>query len=175
MTVARRAGLLVLVVLIAGCGSSVDGKKAATRPAALFAQPPSGLRYKVPDAATVKQVKGLMAKSAPGLSNDDIAVRQVVEEGGFGKPVAFGVTVDSHGSGDSSDALKGFDEESKKNGADPQHVVVAGTDTSQAKVSGTIVSLALKNGYVVEAIAPDAPTVKRVLKQLIVAAGQAER
>lgn len=165
------------MALLGGCGSTSDvGKKAATRPSALFAEPPSGLRYKIPDAATVNRVKDSVSKSAPGLSGDDIAVRQVLQEGGLGQPVAFGVAVDSRGSGNSEDALKGFDEEAKKqSGVAPKHFVVAATRASLAKLQGTIGAAAATNGYVVEAIAPDETTVKRVLKQLIIAAGRAER
>jgi hypothetical protein len=166
----------LLVALLAGCGSSSTDKKAATRPAALFATPPGGLSYKPADAATANRVKGLLSKSAPGLSGDDVAVREVLQRGGIGQPVAVGVAVDTHSGGASGDALKGFaDATRQQTGKTPQSTAVAGTRASLARLSGTVVTVAEKNGYVLEAVAADTPTATRVLTRLVVAAGAAKR
>jgi hypothetical protein len=168
----------LLAALLAGCGSTTHEKKAATRPAALFGTPPTGLKYRAADAATVNRVKSLLSKSAPGLSGDDVAVRQVLQKGGLGQPIAVGVAVDTHSSSsaNSGDALKGFDEAVKQqSGTSPQTTAVAGTPASLARLSGTVVTVAEKNGYVLEAIAADSPTAKRVLTRLVVAARAAKR
>jgi hypothetical protein len=169
--------LALAAALLPGCGSTTHDKKAATRPAALFATAPSGLRYKAADAATVNRVKGLLSKSASGLSGDDVAVRQVLQKGGIGQPVAVGVAVDTHSAtSNSGDALKGFSQAVKQQtGRAPQAAVVAGTPASLARLSGTVVTVAERNGYVLEAIAADSPTAKRVLTRLVVAARAAKR
>ena len=178
MTAVRALSLVVLALFSAallGCGEKSDEKKAATRPAALFKEPPSGLTYKAPDAATEKRVKDLLTKSGD-LSGDDVAVRQVLQKGGLGQPIAVGVAVDTHLSGDPGDALKGFTDGAKdQTGEEPQSEVIAGTKTTLAKLSGTVVTAGEKNGYLVEAIAPDTDTAQKVLKRLIVAAGEATR
>ena len=162
--------------MLPGCGSTTGGRKAATRPSALFAKAPAGLAYTSANASTVDRVKSLVSKSAPGLSGDDIAVRQVLQKGGIGQPVAVAVTVDTHSSGNSGDALKGFGAAARaQTGKAPQSTVVAGAKASLAKLSGATVTVAETNGYVVEAIAADKLTATRVLRRLILAASAAKR
>ena len=168
--------LALVVALLPGCGSATHEKKAVTRPAALFAKPPAGLTYKAANASTISRVKALLAKSAPGLSGDDVAVRQVLQKGGIGQPVAVGVAVDGHSTGNSGDALNGFGQAVKQQtGKSPLERVVAGARASVARLSGTVITVAENNGYVLEAIAADSPTAKRVLTRLVIAARAAKR
>jgi hypothetical protein len=165
----------LVVALLAGCGDSGDSKS-ATRPAELFKTPPAGLAYKVPDGATLQQVKDALSKDAPNLKGDDVAVRQLVKQGGTGQPVAVGVVIDAHNTGQADDAIKGFNDGLKqKTGKGGAEIDVAGTKASLGEVQGLTVALTAKNGYVVESLAGDANTVKTVLARLIFAAGQAKR
>jgi hypothetical protein len=168
------AALAVTGALLAGCGAS-DDKKAATRPAQLFATPPHGFRYLLPDAATRDRIKAPFKKTVPGLSDDDIAVRQVEQKGGL-QPVAVGVIIDAHASGSPEDVAKGFDEGARKQTGKPaRQITVAGTKASVAEGAGAVVTIASTNGYVVETFAADVPTAKLVLRRLIGAAAAAKR
>jgi hypothetical protein len=168
------AAALLALFLVAGCGS--DGaKKAATRPAELFATPPAGLQYKVPDAATLKRVQGLLSQNQSKLEGDDVAVRQVLD-GQAKDPIAVGIVFDAHNSGAPADALDGFNQGVKeKTGKPGTDVTIAGSKASVAVLAGTTVALTAKNGYVLEAIAADERTVKVVLARLVFAAGKATR
>jgi hypothetical protein len=159
---------------LAGCGD--QGKKAATRPAELFATPPAGFHYRVPDKATVARVQGLLASNAPSLESDDIAVRQVLADSKGKTPIAVGLAIDAHKSGNPDDAAKGFNESLKKNtGKTATVTTIASTKASVAQLSGATVALATKNGYVVEAIAPDLKIARVLLARLIFAADKATR
>ena len=164
----------LFALLISGCGGGGDDK-AATRPRELFAKPPRGYRYLVPNAATRKRVTQPLVKSVPDLSADDIAVRQVEQKGGL-RPVAVGVAIDAHASGSPEDVAKGFDEGARRQTGKPaRRIVIAGTKASLARGGGTVVTIASTNGYVVESFAADVPTAKLVLRQLIGAAAAAKR
>lgn len=166
---------LAIASLVAGCGDSGDGK-AETRPAELFTTPPSGLKYEVPDDATLKQVKDAIKKDAPMLDGDDVAVRQLVKEGGGSQPVAIGVVIDAHNEGDADDAREGFSKGLKeRTGKEATTISVAGTEAVQGEVAGLTAAMAAKNGYVLEALGGDAASAKTVLARLVFAADKAER
>jgi hypothetical protein len=167
-------GAVLLAALLQGCGGDGD-KKAATRPRELFAKPPPGYRYLVPNAATRKRVTDPLVKSVPDLSVDDIAVRQVEQRGGL-RPVAVGVAIDAHASNTPEDVAKGFDEGARRQTGKPaRRIVIAGTKASLARGGGTVVTIASNNGYVLESFAADVPTAKLVLRRLIGAAASAKR
>jgi hypothetical protein len=167
-------GAALLAVLLQGCGGD-DEKKAATRPRALFAKPPPGYHYLVPDAATRKRVTDPLVKNVPGLSADDVAVRQVEQKGGL-KPVAVGVAIDAHAGNTPEDVAKGFDEGARRQTGKPaRKIAIAGTKASLARGGGTVVAIASTNGYVVESFAADVRTTKVVLRRLIAAAAAAKR
>jgi hypothetical protein len=110
-----------------------------------------------------------------GLSEDDVAVRQVEQKGGL-QPVAVGVAIDAHASGSPEDVANGFDEGARKQTGKPaQHIMVGGTRASLARGGGTVITIASTNGYVVEALASDLPVAKLVLRRLIAAAAGAKR
>jgi hypothetical protein len=164
---------LLLAALLQGCGG--DGDKAATRPRELFAKPPPGYHYLVPSAATRKRVTDPLVKSVPDLSEDDIAVRQVEQKGGL-RPVAVGVAIDAHAGNTPEDVAKGFDEGARRQTGKPaRRIVIAGTKASLARGGGTVVTIASKNGYVLESFAADVRTAKLVLRRLIGAASAAKR
>ena len=166
--------VLAVAVGLGGCGDGpVRGGKAKTRPIELFDTAPAGYRYEAPDAKTRKEIRGLIGKEAP-IGGDDIAIRQVVKKGAK-QPVAIAIVIDARASGKPGDAVKGFSQQAKEMGSSAERITVAGTEAARARVEGVEAALAGKNGYVVEAVAPDQPTAKLVLARLIFAAREAER
>jgi hypothetical protein len=164
--------VLVLVLLsIAGCGEN----KAATRPEELFETAPAGYRYKVVDSPTTSRVLELLKRTAPSVDVDDISMREMVR-GKQKTPLALAIVIDAHNTGGSDDAMKEFDASAKaKSGKSAEHLTIAGSEAGVAEIDGTTVAVSVKNGYALEAIAADEPTVKVVLARLIFAAGKAER
>ena len=69
----------------------------------------AGLKYQVPDDATLQKVKSAIAKDAPSIKGDDLAVRQVVKGKIQNQPVAIGVAIDAHNEGEADDERRGVD------------------------------------------------------------------
>lgn len=176
MTRARWAlAVLAFALVLAGCGSGAHrNEKSKTRPDELFATAPAGYRYQPADPKIRERVSGPLI-SNPTIDRDDVAVRQVVREGGK-SPLAIAVIVDDHAAGRPGDVLRGFDKRAKElGGTEPARITVAGTEATTVRINGVEIAAAGKNGYLVESIAPDARTAKLVLARLIFAARGAER